>query len=178
MASAYVNPSGNPILPAPTKELYIETFSEFFESLKNDFEELKDNQSYLNVFDGQNISGYPSKNKIILMHLFLDRLNTKCCTGFDYDYYPVNRMTDAYNRMVKILDPVECTTPEAPEKPEIEENPDSPEEEENWDDPNHPDYVMPNQRLSVFAMNYHMTYYPTSDYLIGFLSFYMSVDSM
>jgi hypothetical protein len=68
MASAFENPSGDPILPAPTKEHYIETFSEFFETLKNDFKEMKENQSYLNVFDRKNICGYPNKNQIIHSH--------------------------------------------------------------------------------------------------------------
>jgi hypothetical protein len=77
--------------------------------------------------------------------------------------------------MVKLLDPVECTTPEAPE---IEENPDSPEVEENLDDPNHPDYVMPTQGWSIFAMNYHVTYYPTSDFLISFVSYFLCMSTI
>jgi hypothetical protein len=94
-----------------SKEDLAENFAEFFDNLKKDFRKMQDSLSFLNVFEGKDISEAPSQNEVLLMNLFLSHMdfkhsNSKDISKFPVTFkiprYPVTQLTELYTKRSSI----------------------------------------------------------------------------
>jgi len=111
-----------------SKEDLVENFAEFFNELKTDFRKMQDSLSFLNVFEGKDVSEAPSHNEILLMNLFLCHMDIKHYNSLDFSKfpviyqiprYPVTQLTELYTKRVKFFQTYELQPPR--------------EDEEDWD---------------------------------------------